>query len=390
MTLEKDAVRPFRIEIPDPDIRDLNHRLAQTRWPDELQGVGWSRGVPAGYMKGLAHHWSSVFDWRAQEARLNAQPQFVTTIDGQTIHFIHVRSAEPNARPLMLIHGWPGSFVEFLDLIEPLTNPRKFGGQASDAFHVVIPSLPGHGFSVPLSSPGWGIKRIAAALNGLMERLGYDRYGVQGGDHGAIIAPEMARLRPEHVTGVHVNAWLGFPSGDPAELEGLTAAEMARLKRIQDFKNEGMGYIHIQGTRPQTLAYGLTDSPAGLLAWIVEKMKEWTDGLLPEDSIDRDRLLLNISLYWFTGTAGSAAQLYYEQAHDPEMWAPKPKSEVPFGVAVFNGHDVAIRRFAERSQNVVHWSELERGGHFAALEQPVALLDDLRQFFRLVEGRTTG
>jgi pimeloyl-ACP methyl ester carboxylesterase len=382
-----ESIRPFRIEVPEADLRDLRDRLAKTRWPEELAGVGWSRGVPLGYLKGLAQYWGTAYDWRAHEARLNQEPQFTTTVDGQTLHFIHVRSPEPTAKPLMLIHGWPGSIVEFLDLIEPLTNPRKHGGDAADAFHVVVPSIPGHGFSIPLASPGWGVKRIATAFDALMQRLGYDRYGVHGGDQGAIIGPEMARVSPERVTGVHVNAWLGFPSGDPSELAGLTAAEQQRLARIQEFKNDGMGYIQIQGTRPQTLAYGLTDSPVGLLAWIVEKLKEWTDGDLPEDAIDRDRILTNISLYWFTGTAGTAAQLYYEQAHDREMWLPKTRNSVPFGVAVFTAHDVAIRRFAERAQNVVHWSEFERGGHFAAMEQPDSLMRDMRAFFRGVNGR---
>jgi epoxide hydrolase len=378
------AVRPFRIEVPEADLLDLRERIARSRWPDDLPGVGWSRGVPLGYLKELSHYWSTAYDWREHEARINTHPQFTTTIDEQNVHFIHVRSAEPTATPLMLIHGWPGSIVEFLEVIGPLANPRAHGGDPADAFHLVIPSIPGHGFSGPLSGPGWGVGKIAGVFNELMRRLGYDRYGVQGGDHGAIIAPEMGRIAQDHVIGVHVNAWLGFPSGDPSELAGLTEQEQRRLARIQEFKNDGMGYIQIQATRPQTLAYGLTDSPVGQLAWIVEKLKEWTDvtANLPEDAIDRDQFLTDVSIYWFTRTAGSSAQLYYEQGHDAGMWIPKERSAVPFGVAVFNGHDVAIRRFAERSNNLVRWTEFERGGHFAALEQPGLLTGDIRAFFR--------
>jgi pimeloyl-ACP methyl ester carboxylesterase len=283
----------------------------------------------------------------------------------------------------MLIHGWPGSVVEFLDVIEPLSNPRRHGSATAKPFDLVIPSIPGHGFSMPLNQSGWTIGRIASAFNELMLRLGYQRYGVQGGDHGAIIAPEMGRLSSSHVAGVHVNAWLGFPSGAPGELDGLSAEEQKRLGRIKEFQTEGMGYIHIQGTRPQTLAYGLTDSPVAQLAWIVEKLKEWTDPVnqLPEDAIDRDRILTNVSLYWFTRTAGTSANLYYEMSHDRNTWMPKERGTVPFGVAVFGGHDVAIRRFAERDQNLVHWTEFEHGGHFAAMEEPDLLTNDIRKFF---------
>ena len=375
--------RPFQIDVPQADLDDLHDRLSRTRFPDELPGVGWSRGVPLDYLKELAGYWRTTYDWRKHEAKLNDFAQFTTEIDGQNIHFLHVRSPEPDAFPLMLIHGWPGSIVEFMEVIGPLTDPRAHGGDPADAFDVVIPSLPGHGFSAPLSAPGWTHGRMAKALTELMGRLGYERYGIQGGDAGAVIAPEMGRLDPDHVIGVHVNALVTFPSGDPAEMADLTEAEQERLGRLQHFRDEMMGYVQIQGTRPQTLAYGLADSPAGQLAWIVEKFKEWTDSAaeLPEDAVDRDHILTNVSMYWFTSTAGSSANRYYESAHDPSAWTPKERSPVPTGVAVFTSSDVAIRRFAERDNTIVHWSEFDRGGHFAAMEAPDLLVGDVRAFF---------
>jgi pimeloyl-ACP methyl ester carboxylesterase len=377
-------MRPFRIAIPQADLDDLHDRLVRTRWPSELPGIGWSRGVPVEYLKGLAEYWRTGYNWRAWETKLNVYPQFTTDIDGQTIHFLHVPSPEPNAIPLLLIHGWPGSFVEFIDLIGPLTDPGANGGDPADAFHVVIPSIPGHGFSMPLSEPGWTHDRIAKAFVELMRRLGYDRYGVQGGDIGAFEGPLVARNAPEHVIGVHVNALVTFPSGDPAELEGLTDAEQERVARFQRFEQDMSGYASIQGTRPQTLAYALADSPVGQLAWIVEKFKEWTDPAaeLPEDAVDRDHLLTDVSLYWFTNSAGSSANLYYETYHDPSMFAPKPRGTVPTGVAVSTTQDIAIRRLADRDHNIVHWTEFDEGGHFAAMEAPEFLVDDVRAFFR--------
>jgi pimeloyl-ACP methyl ester carboxylesterase len=384
MTQTDAAIQPFQIAIPQADLDDLDRRLEGTRWPNELPGIGWNRGVPAEYLKGLAEYWRDGLDWRAQEARLNSFPQFLTEIDGQTIHFLHVTSPEPNALPLMLIHGWPGSFVEFIELIGPLIDPAAYGGDPADAFHVVILSVPGHGFSIPLTEPGWTHARIAKAFTVLMARLGYDRYGVQGGDIGAFEAPLMGHLDPEHIIGIHVNALVTFPSDDPADLEGLTAAEQERLARFKTFEQEMMGYASLQGTRPQTLAYALADSPAGQLAWIVEKFKEWTDPSadLPEDAVDRDHMLTDVSLYWFTNSAGSAANLYYETFHDPSMFAPRERGTVPTGVAVSTTQDIAIRRFAERDHNIVHWTEFDRGGHFAAMEAPDFLVNDLRAFFR--------
>jgi len=377
---------PFRIAVPQATIDDLKMRLARTRWPDESPGEGWSRGVPSAYLEQLVEYWQTQYDWRAQEARLNEYPQFTTSIEGQTVHFLHVRSPEPDATPLLLIHGWPGSIVEFLDVIGPLSNPRAHGADPSDAFHLVIPSIPGHGFSRPLTAPGWTHRRIAQAFTELMSRLGYERYGVQGGDEGAFIAPEMGRLAPAHVRGVHVNALVQIPSLIQI-LVGLVTfskAERLRLARFKHFRDEMMGYMHIQGTRPKTLAYGLIDSPVGQLAWIVEKFKEWTDPAaeLPEDAIDRDHILTNVCLNWLTGTAGSSANLYYETLHDPAAKKRKARNTVPTGVALSLTQDVTIRRWAERENNIVHWTELERGGHFAALEVPELLVGDIRKFFR--------
>jgi pimeloyl-ACP methyl ester carboxylesterase len=380
-------IAPFRVEISKQDLDDLRERLARTRWPDEAPGDGWSRGVPTEYLKRLASYWQSQYDWRTHEAKLNEHPQFTTVIDGQAVHFLHIRSSEAGATPLMLIHGWPGSIVEFLDVVGPLSNPRAHGGDPADAFHLVIPSIPGHGFSRPLAGPGWTHRRIAKAFTMLMRKIGYQRYGVQGGDAGSNIAPAMGRIDPAHMIGVHVNALVQIPTM-PQIMLGLVVnskAERERMARFQHFVKEMMGYVYIQGTRPKTLTFGLNDSPVGQLAWIVEKFKEWTDpaAALPEDAITRDHLLMNASLYWFTGTAGSAANLYYETLHDPAEKKRKPRNTVPTGVAV-SVQDVTIRRWAQRENNIVHWTELERGGHFAALEAPDLLVDDVRKFFRKV------
>ena len=299
------------------------------------------------------------------------------------MHFLHVRSAEPGATPLMLLHGWPGSIVEFLDMIGPLTDPAAHSGTRPHAFHLVIPSLPGYGFSGPLTETGWTDGRAAAALVELMARLGYDRYGVQGGDVGAFIAPLMGRIAPDHVIGVHVNALVTFPSGDPADMAALTEAERGRLAAMQEWQQRSGAYLQVQGTRPQTIGQSLVDSPSGLLAWIVEKFQEWTDpaAKLPEDAVDRDRILTDVSIYWFTATAGSAAHTYYERFNDPAMWMPKERSTVPTAVAVFTT-DLSIRPFADKVNNVVRWSEFDRGGHFAALEAPDLLTTDVREFFR--------
>jgi pimeloyl-ACP methyl ester carboxylesterase len=378
-------IRPFHITIPQADLDDLNDRLARTRWPSELPGMGWSRGVPLGYLKDLAEYWRTGYDWRAWEAKLNALPQFTAEIDGSNVYFIHVRSPEPDALPLVLTHGWPGSVVEFLDVIGPLTDPRAYGGDPADAFHVVIPAIPGYGFSGPTQEAGWDSARVARAWAELMRWLGYERYGAQGGDWGAFVAPELGRAAPEHVVGVHVNAaTMGFiPYGpvDDVELAMFTDAEKQRLQRLGNFLSDGNGYFQIQATRPQTLAYALTDSPVGQLAWIAEKFNAWSYPAdeLPEQTIDRNLILTDVMLYWLTGTAGSSAASYYENMH-ASNWNQQPAT-TPTGVAVF-AEDVAIRRYAEHGNNIVHWSEFDRGGHFAALEAPDLLVGDIRAFFR--------
>jgi pimeloyl-ACP methyl ester carboxylesterase len=376
-------IRPFRLDIPQAHLDDLRERLARTRWPDELPGVGWSRGVPLGYLKELAAYWADGYDWRKHEARLNKYPQFTTTIDGANVHFLQVRSPEPDALPLVMTHGWPGSIVEFLDVIGPLADPRAHGGDPADAFDLVIPSIPGFGLSGPTSDIGWSEPRVAGAFAELMQRLGYQRYGAQGGDVGAGISADLGRVDPERVVGVHVNAatvgFMPFPPLPEAELAELTEAEQARVERIGRFMSEDFGYAQLQSTRPQTLAYGLTDSPVGQLAWIAEKFPYFThDVEVSRGVVDPDRVLTNVMLYWLTGTAGSSGRLYYETSH-PGHW-PQP-SPVPTGVAVF-AEDIAIRRYAEQGHNIVHWSEFDRGGHFAATDSPDLLIGDVRTFFR--------
>ena len=376
------TISQFRIDIPEADLGDLRVRLGRTRWPVQIPGTDWEAGVPGGYLRGLAEYWRTGYDWRAEEARLNTFPQFTTGIDGQNVHFLHVRSAEPNALPLIMTHGWPGSVAEFTEVIGPLTDPTRYGGDPADAFHVVAPSLPGFGFSTPLQGPGWDTERVARAWAELMRRLRYRRYGAQGGDTGSIVSPALGRLDPDHVVGVHVNGVPTFPSGTPGELAGLSGGDQARLERMERWAGEMSGYAIVQSTRPQTLAYGLTDSPVGQLAWIVEKFREWTDGDLPDDAVDRDQMLTNVTLYWLTGTAGSSARLYFEAARSG-AWGPPAHSTVPTGVAVFP-YEIAppIRRFAELSNNIVYWSEFDRGGHFAAMEEPDLLVADVRQMFR--------
>ena len=377
-------VHPFRVEVPQADLDDLRARLARTRWADQLADVGWDYGIPLDYLRELAEYWRTGYDWRVHERELNAFPQFTTTIQGQRVHFLHVRSAEPDAVPLVMTHGWPGSVVEFTKVIGPLTDPRAYGGDPADAFHLVIPSIPGYGFSGPTTEPGWNVARIALAWDELMTRLGYERYGAQGGDWGSAISRELGISVPGHVVGVHLNMLI--PSGAAEQLD-LTDEERRRLDRSRQFRNTGMGYGAIQSTRPQTLAYALTDSPAGQLAWIVDKFRDWTDGDLPEDAVDRDQMLTNVTLYWLTATAGSSARLYLEAARSG-TWGPPAQSTVPTGVAVFPCEIAPpIRRFAEQSNNIVHWSEFGHGGHFAAMEEPDLLIGDIRAFFRQLRSR---
>jgi pimeloyl-ACP methyl ester carboxylesterase len=396
---ETTEIRPFRIDIPQADLDDLRQRLARTRWPGEPPGVGWTRGVPLDYLKELAAYWADGFDWRKQEARLNELPQFVTSIDGQDIHFLHVRSPEPSALPLLVIHGWPSSPVEFLKVIEPLTDPRSSGGDPAEAFHLVIPSLPGYGFSTPVAEPGWGnLFRVAQTWAELMGRLGYQRYAVHGTDVGAGVAGMVAMVDAGRVAGVHLTGTAaGMPFGPPIELDGLAPADRARAERFNAYQADQLGYLHLQATRPQTLAYALNDSPAGQLAWIVEKFHDWTEPAaeLPEDAVDRDQLLTGVSIYWFTGSGASSAHATYEGmqawrkiaaqasadpgAHD-DSGSGAERPGPPTGVAVFAA-DTTIRSRLDPAQTM-HWSEFDRGGHFPAMETPDLLTGDLRAFFR--------
>jgi epoxide hydrolase len=380
-----DDIQSFRVDIPQPAVDDLRDRLARTRWPDELAGVGWSRGVPLGYLQALAEYWGGGYDWRKHEAMLNELPQFTTLIDGQRIHFLHVRSPEPDALPLIVTHGYPSSVAEFLNVLGPLTDPRAHGGDPADAFHVVAPSLPGFGFSSPLSSTGWESTRTARAWVELMHRLGYERYGAHGGDIGAGVSGDLGLLGPAGVVGAHVTTdptALALIGGMlPDEAEDMTEAQKRRLEELRDWEADGRGYLQIQSTRPQTLAYGLSDSPAAQLGWIVEKFKEWTNPAaeLPEDAVDRDQLLTNVSIYWFTGTGTSAANFVYEAAHAERDWG--ATSPAPIGMAVFAADDM-LRYVLNRDGQIEHWSEFERGGHFPAMEAPDLLVTDVREFFR--------
>jgi epoxide hydrolase len=375
-------MKPFTIDIPQSALDDLKDRLDHSRLPAPLPGDGWDTGVPVSWLSELAEYWRTEYDWRAAEKQLNSFPQYTTEIDGQRIHFLHVKSANPDALPLVLTHGWPGSIAEFLDIIGPLTDPAAHGGDAADAFHLVIPSLPGFGFSGPVHESGWTRAGIGRAWAKLMAQLGYERYGVQGGDIGGAVSPEVARSAPEHVVGVHTNGGPNLPPMQMSdeEIAALTPLEQDRVARIKAFQREEFGYIQIQMTRPQTIGYGLVDSPVGQLAWIMDKFREWTypRSTLPDAIIDRDRLLTNVMIYWLTGTASSAAYVGYAQ----NSWGEQPvNSGVPTAVLAF-AHDVCIRKYCEAANNITRWTDVDRGGHFAALEEPEILVTDVREFFR--------
>jgi epoxide hydrolase len=361
-------IKPFRVDIPQADLDDLADRLARTRWPDELPDAGWDYGIPLDRVRELAGYWHQKYDWREHEAALNTLPQYTTEIDGQNVHFIHTRSAEPDALPIILTHGWPGSVVEFLDVIGPL----------SERFHLVIPSIPGFGFSGPTRERGWDIHRVARAWAELMRRLGYERYGAQGGDFGSGVSRALGAVAPDNVVGVHVT-YLPMPP-PPGLTANLSEEDTARLERIKQLIAQRPGYQVLQGTRPQTLSYALTDSPVGQLAWIAEKFAEWTD---PESTVSVDRILSDVMLYWLTGTAGSSARLTKETARSGP-----PPCPVPMGVAVF-AHDItlAIRPHAEHVYPITHWSEFDRGGHFAPMEVPDLFAEDVRVFFDKLTAR---
>lgn len=380
------TIRPFRIAIPEEQIADLRRRLATTRWPQPVV-QDFSHGQAVSLMRELAAYWADGFDWRAQEATLNRHPQFVTEIDGQTIHFLHVKSKEAGAFPLILTHGWPSSPAEYLHLIGPLTDPRAHGLEASPAFDVVIPSVPGMGLSSPLAASGWDAARTAAAWDTLMKRLGYARYGAQGGDVGALISRELGILGPEGLVGVHLQQVFAYPSGAPGEMESLSPFEREGFAGLDRFRKYA-GYVDIQAKRPGTLAYGLVDSPAALLAWNAELFFGFEGE--QDAEVDRDRFLTHMSLYWFTGTGGQAAEFYLASAASGAGYRELP-NHTPTAVAVFPNDFRSVRRFVARSHTrLVQWTEMPRGGHFASETHPELVVDDLRRFFGGLQQRGGG
>lgn len=381
-------VHPFQIQIPASEIDALRARLRTTRFPIPLPRDDWDTGVPVAVLRVLIHGWIA-HDWRSSEARLNLRRQIITRVDAQAIHAVHVRSAAPAATPLLMLHGWPGSFLEFEGLIDPLTAPEHHGGDAGDAFNVVIPSHPGFGFSTPLAEGAWGVQRVATAYLELMTRLGYPSFAVQGGDYGALVAAELARLSPERIIGVHVNGSIGFPFPLPSEAsETFTAIESDRLRRIREFMERESGYIAIQSTRPGLIGAMTADSPLGLLAWLYDKLQAWT---YPEQTdavgiLGEQFVFDNACLYWFTTAGGSAADVTYAQ---PSLTGGEQRpADVPTAVLNF-AHDVALRSVHEQAHRITRWTDVQdRGGHFAALEEPERLLRDIREFFRTPGQRT--
>jgi pimeloyl-ACP methyl ester carboxylesterase len=398
------GIEPFRIAVPEADLVDLRDRLRRTRWPEAETVDDWSQGVPLAYLQDLCRHWAEAYDWRACEARLARLRHFRTTLDGLPIHFVHAPSPHPDALPLVLTHGWPGSILEFEAVIGPLTDPPAHGGAAADAFSLVLPSLPGYGWSGKPTGPGWGIARIADAWAELMDRLGYARFGASGGDWGSSISTCLGQQHPERVVGLHLTPPLAAP--DPATLDDLTPAEQDALDALRRAAESEDGYSAEMSTKPQTIGYSLVDSPAGLAAWMVEKFRSWTDptALLggspesfpvldprggPERALDRDRMLDDITLYWLTGTGASAARLYWESIREVQQIFTSGTGDtvgVPVGGSVFaHENPRPSRRWAARRfVDIRYWNEVERGGHFAAWEQPELFVAEVRAFFRLV------
>jgi microsomal epoxide hydrolase len=376
---------PFTLHVPDADIADLRARLARTRWPDQAPGEAWAYGTDLGYMRGLVDYWRTDFDWRAQEAALNAFPQFRVPLHGIDLHYLHVPGVGPAPMPLLLLHGWPGSVFEFLDIIPRLTDPARFGGDARDAFTVVAPSLPGYGLSFSPGQTRFGVPEMADCVAALMQHvLGYSRFAAQGGDWGAAVTSRLGYAHAEKMIGIHVNLLMAV-ARDPSAFPNPTEAERAFLAEVAHWMREETGYQWIQGTRPQTLAFGLTDSPAGLAAWIVEKFRAWSDcGGDVESAIRRDRMLGNIGLYWFTGAIGSSFWPYYARLHEAPFMPPGDTITVPSAYAEFPCEIVKTPRSgAERVfTDLRRWTVMPKGGHFAALEQPDLLAEDVRAFFR--------
>jgi len=389
-------MRQFQVAVPQSDLDELQRRLARTRLPEELAGVGGDYGLRRPVVERFLDHWRHHYDWRAWEARLNRHPQFLATAAGQTLHLLHVRSPEPDALPLVLTHGWPGSIVEFLDAIGPLADPRAHGADPADAFHVVVPSMPGYGFSGPTTHTGVHVNVVAAAIADVMRQLGYERFVAQGGDWGALVTRQLGEAYADRVIAIHCNMLFALPTDGSRTMDGVTDAEKARMAAASTRIKNGTGYMAIQATRPQTLAYAQADSPIGLAAWILEKFYAWSDlavgadGLPTIDGVfSADQLLTNVMLYWLTNTAGSAARLYAESARAgvaaTSAW--NGHVEVPTGHAVYPRELLQTPRvWADARYNIVHWAEQPRGGHFAAFEQPQLFVDDLRAFGRVLRG----
>ena len=381
--MEYTVPEPFTINISDTVLDDLKNRLHQVRWPGELADSGWDYGANLSYIQQLVEYWRTQYDWRAQEKQINRWQHFKTTIDGQGIHFIHERGKGPNPLPLIISHGWPGSFYEFMDVIGPLTDPAAHGGDPADVFDVVVPSLPGYGFSGPTQEHKVNISRMADWFAVLMKDvLGYERYGAQGGDWGSMISSRLGFAYPHQVVGVHLNM-IGI-APHPANRQNLSAAEQEFLKGMGAWQREERGYQEIQGTKPQTLGFALNDSPVGLCAWIVEKFRTWSDcDGNPENSYTKDQLLTNVMIYWVTQTFHSASRIYYEERHHPWRLGKDEKVTAPTGIASFPKEIArAPREWAERAYNVQHWTDMPAGGHFAAMEKPQLVVEDIRKFFR--------
>ncbi len=376
-------IRPYAIDIEQSELDDLKQRLARTRWPEQEAVNDWSQGIPLAYTRELAEYWANEYDWRRWESKLNSWPGFMTEIDGIDIHFLHIRSPHEDALPLVMTHGWPGSIVEFHKIIDPLTNPTAHGGKAEDAFHLVLPSLPGYGFSGKPTSNGTGVDKIGEMWGQLMARLGYDRYVAQGGDWGAMVTQAIGQSQTEHCAGIHINMPIVAPDADT--MNDLTEQELAALDSIGEYDKWDSGYSKQQGTRPQTLGYGLADSPVGQMAWVVEKFWSWMDcgegeEQHPENILSKDELLDNVMMYWLTNSAASSARLYWESFANVNM----DPIDMPVGCSIFPKEIFRTsRRWAEkRFSNIIYWNDMDKGGHFAAFEQPVAFVDEVRGGFR--------
>ncbi len=378
-------IYPFVVDVPESELVYLRNRLEQTRWPEAETTGNWDQGIPLQYTRELAQYWLQEYDWRRYEKKLNSWPQFKTEIDGLDIHFIHVRSPHENALPLIISHGWPGSVVEFHKIIDALTNPTEHGGKAEDAFHVVAPSLPGFGFSEKPASTGTSVEKIGTMWGQLMARLGYERYVAQGGDWGSVITQSMGQSETTHCAGIHINMPIVAP--DPDTMDSLTEVETSALEAMGFYNDWDSGYSKQQSTRPQTLAYGLADSPVGQMAWIVEKFYQWmdceVDGVKhPENILSKDELLDNVMMYWLNNTAASSARLYWESFNNPSMEV----IDMPVGCSLFPKEifRCSERWAAKRFTNLIYWNELDKGGHFAALEQPEIFLEEVRNCFRIL------